>query len=301
MKIFPLAKLLGLTGLVLSVVVGCASAPTQEMSDARQAIQAARDAGAEKHAQYNLGNAETLLTQAEEALEAGLYDDARKEAAESKKQAVSARNFALAIGSAEDSLQEARKLGFEWRDTMKILDKARAAAQEGDEEEAVKLANVAKAQAEEAINQYYLESAKMMLMEAEKRKGEMSSSQRSAYRKAESAYRNAEGKKAYSLISQLLAELNAGEMDSYVVRYGDNLWNISGKREIYSDPYRWPLIYKANRNQINDPDLIYPGQGLAISRNHSAAEVDAAVRHARTRGAWSLGVVEEADLIYISR
>ena len=93
----------------------------------------------------------------------------------------------------------------------------------------------------------------------------------------------------------------AMSMDSYTVVRGDNLWNISGKSSIYGDPYQWPLIYKANRTQIKDPDLIFPGQNFDIDRNATAAEIDAAVNHARTRGAWSVGDVEQADLDYLAR
>lgn len=89
--------------------------------------------------------------------------------------------------------------------------------------------------------------------------------------------------------------------DSYTVMRGDNLWNISGRSEIYGNPYNWPLIYKANRDKIQDADLIYPGQVFTIDRNASAAEMDAAARHARNRGAWSLGVTEESDRAYLSR
>jgi nucleoid-associated protein YgaU len=89
--------------------------------------------------------------------------------------------------------------------------------------------------------------------------------------------------------------------DSYTVMRGDNLWNISGKSEIYGNPYQWPLIYKANQNQIQDADLIYPGQNLAIDRAASAADIDAAVNHAKTRGAWSIGVTEESDKAYLAR
>lgn len=88
---------------------------------------------------------------------------------------------------------------------------------------------------------------------------------------------------------------------SYQVVRGDNLWNISGKSEIYGNPYQWPLIYKANSAQIKDADLIYPGQNLAINTNPSAGDVDAAVRHAKTRGSWSLGVVEESDKAYLAQ
>lgn len=96
------------------------------------------------------------------------------------------------------------------------------------------------------------------------------------------------------------AEMEAARMTYGVVR-GDSLWKISGKAEVYADPYRWPLIYKRNHDQIKDADLIYPGQVLKIDRAPSAADVDAAVQHARTRGAWSIGPVEDSDRAYLSR
>jgi Tfp pilus assembly protein FimV len=88
---------------------------------------------------------------------------------------------------------------------------------------------------------------------------------------------------------------------NYEVVSGDNLWNISGKPTVYSDPYQWPLIYKSNSDQIKDADLIYPGQVLAIDTQPSAADVDAAIQHAKTRGSWSLGVVEESDKTYLAQ
>ena len=80
MMITPFLRLLALTGLVLSVTVGCATAPTQEMSDARQAIQAARGAGAEKHAPEVLGNAESILAKAEQSIADNEYEPARADA-----------------------------------------------------------------------------------------------------------------------------------------------------------------------------------------------------------------------------
>lgn len=88
---------------------------------------------------------------------------------------------------------------------------------------------------------------------------------------------------------------------SYEVAKGDNLWNISGKPSIYNNPYQWPLIYKANSGKIKDADLIYPGQVFDINSNPSAADVDAAVSHAKTRGKWSLGAVEDTDKAYLAR
>ncbi|PKM44493.1 MAG: hypothetical protein CVV05_11465 [Gammaproteobacteria bacterium HGW-Gammaproteobacteria-1] len=92
-----------------------------------------------------------------------------------------------------------------------------------------------------------------------------------------------------------------GGADSYEVMRGDSLWRISGKSEVYGNPYQWPLIYKANRDKIKDADLIYPGQVFAIDRAASSADIDAAVNHAKTRGAWSLGVTEDSDTAYLAK
>jgi nucleoid-associated protein YgaU len=52
------------------------------------------------------------------------------------------------------------------------------------------------------------------------------------------------------------------EVRSYTVVSGDSLSKIA-KRE-YGDAQKWRQIYEANREQIKDPDLIYPGQVLTI-------------------------------------
>jgi nucleoid-associated protein YgaU len=49
---------------------------------------------------------------------------------------------------------------------------------------------------------------------------------------------------------------------TYVVVKGDSLSKIA-KRE-YGDANKWRTIYEANKDLINDPDLIYPGQELKI-------------------------------------
>lgn len=88
---------------------------------------------------------------------------------------------------------------------------------------------------------------------------------------------------------------------SYTVVSGDNLWNIASSSSIYGDPYKWPLIYKANKSKISDADLIYPGQVFDIDQSPSSSEASAAVNHARTRGAWSVGSVEASDTAYLAQ
>jgi nucleoid-associated protein YgaU len=50
----------------------------------------------------------------------------------------------------------------------------------------------------------------------------------------------------------------------YTVVRGDCLWNIAKKQEFYGNGFAWPKIYQANRDQIKNPDLIYPQQEFKI-------------------------------------
>lgn len=49
---------------------------------------------------------------------------------------------------------------------------------------------------------------------------------------------------------------------SYTVVKGDCLWNIAKK--LLGSGSRWKEIYNLNRDKISNPNLIYPGQVLAI-------------------------------------
>jgi nucleoid-associated protein YgaU len=204
MKLFKGIKFFALIAIVLSVAVGCASAPQEQGEDPVAMAQAA-------------------------------------------------------IADAKAANAQAKAANYEWRDTAKIIAEAEKALAAGDTGTAIKLAEKARRQAEDALKQKQME---------EERLGAASAS---------------------------------SAMDSYTVMSGDSLWAISGKSEIYGNPYEWPLIYKANRSQIKDADLIYPGQQLSIDRSASSADIDAAVMHAKTRGAWSLGVTEESDMAYLNQ
>jgi hypothetical protein len=83
--------------IVALALAGCAGAPVQEMSNARQAIRAARDAGAEKAAPQKLNEAEALLIRAEDSLERRAYRDARRNAIAARDKA------AEALGAAQPS------------------------------------------------------------------------------------------------------------------------------------------------------------------------------------------------------
>jgi len=53
---------------------------------------------------------------------------------------------------------------------------------------------------------------------------------------------------------------------TYTVVRGDCLWNIAKKQDYYGNGFAWPKIYKANRDKIKNPDLIYPKQEFSIPK-----------------------------------
>ncbi len=81
--------------LIIAGLAGCQSAPVQEMSDARQAIEAARIAGAEQRAPADLEAAQADIATAERQLEAQEYSRARDAALAAKRRAA----IALAVSN----------------------------------------------------------------------------------------------------------------------------------------------------------------------------------------------------------
>ncbi len=59
-----------------------------------------------------------------------------------------------AISAAEQETLQARKVNNEWRDTGKIIKKAKKAMKKGEIETAIKLANKARRQSSNALKQY---------------------------------------------------------------------------------------------------------------------------------------------------
>ena len=92
-------------------VIGCASVPSQELSDARRAISAAEKVDADVHAPQLLANAKAALEQARDALARDDYKRARMGAASAHQQAVDARTLAAETQLTVLTINEARQLG----------------------------------------------------------------------------------------------------------------------------------------------------------------------------------------------
>lgn len=73
-------------------------------------------------------------------------------------------------------------------------------------------------------------------------------------------------------LTQLRSRMPQAMYSEYNVERGDYLWKISGKQDIYGDPYQWMRIYSYNREQIKDANLIYPKQVFKIHRENGPNE-----------------------------
>ena len=72
----------------------------------------------------------------------------------------------------------------------------------------------------------------------------------------------------------------ANPCNNYIVVKGDTLWDISGMKLAYHDNFQWPLLFKANRDQIRDPDLIYPKQEFCIRQDFTEQDIKKARKDA---------------------
>ena len=211
---------------------GCATSgpPTQEMSDARQALDAAHQVDAASHAPETLQDAQSLLSKAEEKLSEGAFEQAQHDALAAKIEATKARTMALAISEAKAALKEADAMDALSGGAVDLLQKAEAAALIDDDEAAVRLAREARQHAERDVNQALLDRTRILLGEAhalmeearslrpgKEVKGNPQHAQQAEMDAIEAAHRREEGKAAYAAAQHLVDALREAKRRSQPV------------------------------------------------------------------------------------
>jgi hypothetical protein len=185
------------------LVSGCASAPIQEMSDARQGLQAAEQAHAADLTPHELADAKRHVLRAEHALDVGAYRRARTEALQAQALAIRARSLAVALAGARAAVDEAKRLGVLPADAGSFLEEAMQAATRGDTDRALALAGRAQELAGSAAGDWYRSRSQQLLDSLQRSAAGMNPEQRARLEKARAAYQRGDSKAAYLLLEPL--------------------------------------------------------------------------------------------------
>ncbi len=246
--------------LIALFIEGCCHPPVKQISMAKAQLMEAKEAGAPIYAPEKYKEAQSLVSKAE---------------AEAKK---SCKQSWKTVRLAQEKIVEAKEAALKKKAqakaaARKAIDSAQAALQKAKEAEAPQYAPDLY-QAACGVMKGALNSFKV---------GDYIRALRQANRAAQLAIK---AKEAAEKVKEELSQKR--RPSTHKVQKGECLWIIAGNDRIYTNPLLWPLIYWANRSQIKDPDLIYPGQVLSIPWNVPTQEQKEAISFSKHRGPWSL-------------
>jgi nucleoid-associated protein YgaU len=285
-------KFVLLAFVVSGFIFACARAPIEEFADAKAALDAARQVGADSCAKREFMEAEKAYKDAENLLKnskvcspnpittsAARYPEPAKgpetEETECIPQDELYKQVRAKLVYAQGKAEEAKNIA---GNAGRLCEGLRGRLSEiNDEILSIK---------EDLVNAGRVRELNMLMQK---------------YNEVEGYLTGCDCREGQSAMNELIAMLNrvkeslavavvekptTEKTKSYTVKRGDCLWRISEKE--YLNPFMWPLIYWSNKGQIKDPDLIFPGQVFKINQNYSAQDKNKAIRHAQTRGPWSL-------------
>lgn len=226
---------------------GCAQPPVGKLEDTRSIVAHAYASGAAEYAPGEYQLASSALQAAEQQIKDGDYRRAQRTLELAKR--YSAEALSLTIEIKKRLNQEQTRVAEEKR--LEQLRRERQLELERQRQIARELAIKKERERRERI-----------LKEAEEQK-----------KKQQEVVAKVEEKKPEPVVPEPVPEIE--------VQAGETLATIAGRPEVYDDPDLWPLIYKANRDQIKDPKEIFVGQNFVIPRDKTEEEKNTARQEAR--------------------
>jgi hypothetical protein len=262
-----------LFAVVAMMATGCSKTLPQSVADVNRTLGEAKDACATVYAADELNSVQGEVNSMNELADAKKYKKAGKAA-----EPLLPRVEQLADAAA-DNREAARK------DAEASMAKAKAAMEDARKAEAPTLVasayNQAKTKSDEAARLFSdpckYNEAKAAADEAARLAANASAAAVAEKKRLEEEARRAEEER----LRREAEEARRAEEEMlrrfppvYTVQKGDSLWKISGMQKIYDNSIFWPIVYDANSGQINDPDLIYPGQEFSIPRGKEVEEME---------------------------
>jgi len=298
--------IISLFSLGIFLVIGCAGPPLKQIKEAEDALNNAHQKGAHLYAAEQYGKAKEKFAQIQQEMENEKFGKAKALAKEAKEEAIDATTLAeerkpvfaekakKVLAKAQekwDSLNhvELKKFFTElYPLASNLVEGAKDSYQRGDYYHARQKAKEFLVISEEFANlpEKKKESLEKEILETESLKAAQSKAKEIIDTANLEAAEMIENAKKDAETTVALARKKANELwikwlekrfpSTYLVKKGETLADISAKKQVYGDPFLWPLLYKANRDQIRDPKVIFSGQKLSIPRELTQEEMQAA-------------------------
>jgi nucleoid-associated protein YgaU len=235
-------KLLFTIGIAVALLAGCAKPPLAELETARYLVHHAAEVGAADWSPGEYQLARDALDAAEQQMERQQY-----------------RAAARTIGLAQRYAEVARV----------------------ESEQAVaRLTELERQRVEKARRQEAQLQREIAEEQAAQRQRELEDRRRQEARQAASRAASAANAAKPPPSPSPPPPVEPVRVERYEVRAGQTLAEIASLPEVYGDVLLWPLIYRANRDQIKTPREIAPGQVLDIPREKNNEELEAARQEA---------------------
>ncbi len=229
-----------LVTLMLTLAFGCTPRPVREITDARFLMAAAKNSCSSVYIPAKVRQAQEELRQ----IDLGMKGKIRKSNRELKKLALDVQNLSKEMINRTTRIKS--DLYHEIQQNILLSIKK---IHEGEQAEA---------------NRYARREYKLAIRSVQEAR-ELSHDEcryREALAKSNQAIDYAEMsiKKAKAFKKELERKLPV----YHIVKKGETLKSIAKNSPLYGDESFWKVIYKANRDQIRNPDNLYPGQQLFL-------------------------------------